>query len=168
MRFQFPLSFPSRADRTVLPAALAGVLVLVFGLQLIWTRIDPDLPPVMAVGAALSKVAVPKIVPATTSLAIFARPLFAPRQSAAVANGASPPMFGGAIVAGTVSIRGRTFAVIRQANGATSNMSIGGTLDGWRLVSLGQQAAVFVKGAVRREIEYGMQPTQGSEEPSSE
>lgn len=168
MRFQFPLSFPNRADRTVLPAALASALALAFGLQLIWTSSEPDLPPVMAVGAARSNAAIPRIAPTAPSSAILERPLFAPRQSAVVANGAPPPMFGGAMVAGTVSIRGRTFAVVRRPNGAVSNLSVGGSLGGWRLVSLSQQAAVFVKGAERREVAYGSQPTQASEEPTGE
>ena len=168
MRFQVPLSFPNRADRTVLPAALASLLALAFGLQLIWTSSEPDLPPVLAVGAARSNAAPPKIVPTATSPIVLERPLFAPRQSVSVANGALPSILGGAMVAGTVSIRGRTFAVIRRPNGTASNLSVGGSVAGWRLVSLGQQAAVFVKGAERREIAYGYQPTQASEEPSGQ
>lgn len=156
MRFRFPLSWPSRADGTLLPAVLAGLLVVGLVGQCVATGGTPDLPPVMAVGAARTRLRVPTVVPVSVARVIVDRPLFAPRQSVtSAADGNPPSILGGASVAGTMAIRGRTYAVVRRPDGTSANLSVGATLGGWRLVALGQQGATFVKGGDRRVVAYG-------------
>ncbi len=155
MTFRFPLSFPSRAEGTILPGVLASVLVIALVIQLVSADREPDLPPVLAIGASRVDFDMPAVPPVSTPPVIFDRPLFAPRQSlvAGPSNKALP--LGGALVAGTVAIRGRAFAVIRRANVTVSNIAIGGAVDGWRLIALRPEGAVFVKNNVRHQIAYG-------------
>ncbi|MFM9976613.1 MAG: hypothetical protein ACKVOP_01015 [Sphingomonadaceae bacterium] len=139
---------------------LAALLAMVFVLQLFLARADEDLPPVLAVSAARSNFIAPSVAPVAVPSGIFQRPLFAPRQSLAATGAvAAPPPLGGAVVAGTATIRRRTFAVVRRSDGSVANVAIGGVVSGWRLVALGQERAVFVKGGERLQIPYGAQPT---------
>ncbi len=150
------MSVPNRADDTILPAVLAGLLAVLLAVQLLLSGADPDLPPALAVSASRTKTTIPEMAPVVAARVIFDRPLFAPRQSltAALRTGAAS-MIGGALVAGTVSIRGRSFAVVRRANGDVMNLGIGGVIDGWRLVALQAGGAVFVKGKESRVLAYG-------------
>jgi hypothetical protein len=170
LTFQFPISLPNRADQTLLPGILTGVLVLTLVAQIMWLNPEPQLPPAMTVTAARFNFATPTAVQVPVSRAIFDRPLFAPRQSAVTAQNSGAPVLplGGAVVAGTVTVRGRTFAVVRRPNRTTRNMAIGSELDGWRLASFGQQSAVFAKGRERREITFGALPGQATAEPAAE
>ena len=165
MKFRYHLSLPSRADDTILPAVLAGALALMFGVQLWLSGSDPELPPALAVGASQANTAVPAMTPVGADRIIFDRPLFAPRQSLTAASQAGPAYaIGGAIVAGTVAIRGRSFAVVRRPNGVVTNLGIGGSIDGWRLVALPSDGAVFVKNKERRVIPYGAAAVPVAEE----
>lgn len=168
MKFRFPSSLPSRADGTLLPALLSGALAVALLAQLTWTAREPDLPAALHVSAPSARAEVPVISPVVASSEIFRRPLFAPRQSASVAaDGPPPPMLGGAVVAGTVSVRGRTFAVVRRPNGTSFNMAVGGRLYGWTLAALRDEGAIFVKGAARQTMAYGAQPvTEAAEIPT--
>lgn len=155
MKFRFPLSLPSRADGTFLPAGLASVLVLALAAQLLAAGDGPELPPAPAVGAARSNFQAPVYQRVGVPPAIFSRPLFGPRQPPTIGDGAPPPAIGGATVAGTMSVRGRTYAVIRRGNGAVINLRVGGSVEGWRLLSLGPSGAVFQKANDKRTIAYG-------------
>jgi len=160
LRYRFPLSSPRRADGTVLPAVLAALLALAFAAQLVWAGDEADLPPVLAVSAARANFAAPAVMPVAVPAVVFERPLFAPRQSltaTATATAAAPPALGGAVVAGTATIRGRTFAVVRRADGTVANVALGGRVGGWRLVALGQDGAVFVRSGERLQVAYGAQ-----------
>lgn len=67
---------------------------------------------------------------------------------------------GGATVAGTVSIRGRSYAVVQRPDGAIVRLAVGGRYEGWRLRSLSSAGAVFDKGAQRLPITFGVMPVQ--------
>lgn len=160
---------PNRADGTLLPALLAVALAATLLAQLGWTAREPELPPALPVSVPVSNFRVPTISPVAASGEIFRRPIFAPRQSASAASdGAPPPMLGGAVVAGTVSVRGRTFAVVRRPNGTSFNMAIGGRLNGWSLTALRDEGAIFVKGNTRQTMAYGAQPVTEATEPVTE
>jgi hypothetical protein len=166
LRYRFPLSLPRRADGTVLPAVMTALLAMVFAAQLFWASAEEDLPPVLAVSAARANFGVPAVAPVAVPQSIFERPLFAPRQSlalAAAAAAAAPPALGGAVVAGTATIRRQTTAVVRRPDGSVANIAIGGVVGGWRLVALGQEGAVFVKGRERLRVAYGAQAASSAE-----
>lgn len=165
MKFRFPLSLPNRADGTLLPGILVALLAAALGVQLWAANAEPDLPPVLAVGATRLVTAIPTIAPVKAARVIFDRPLFAPRQAMTAATGFGQPLvLGGASVAGMVSVRGRSYAVIRRANGEVSNLAIGGLVNGWRLVSLRADGAAFVKDSVRQDIAYGAAAIRPTEE----
>lgn len=164
MTSRFPLSFPRRAEGTVLPSVLASALAIALAIQFISVDREPDLPPVLAVGAGRADFAMPAVPPVNAASVIFDRPLFAPRQSLVASSGGQVLPLGGASVAGTVTIRGRAFAVVRRANGTVSNIAIGGVVGGWRLIALRPEGAVFVKNKVRRQIAYGATPLAATEE----
>jgi hypothetical protein len=168
LKFRFPLSFPRRAEDTILPGVLSGLLVITFGFQLVLAGADPELPPVLAVGSSRGNVTVPSAAPVRAAQGIFKKPLFAPRQSMTAGQTADAvaPM-GGASVAGTVTIRGRAVAVIRRPNGTVTNLSVGGTIDGWRLVSLQTDRAVFTKKGMKRDIAYGTSPAPVTDEDAA-
>ena len=169
MRFRFPLSLPNRAEGTLLPALLGAVLAATLIAQLMWAARAPELPAALPLPAPFARAQVPVIAPASASAEIFRRPIFAPRQSASLASaGAPPPMLGGAVVAGTVSVRGRTFAVVRRPNGTSFNMAVGSRLNGWSLVGLRAEGAIFVKGNAKQLMAYGAQPVTEAEEPVTE
>jgi len=117
----------------------------------------PPALPVSGAGAVATTIPNPR---APAARVVFDRPLFAPRQSPfAAANGGEAPVLGGAAVAGTVTLGRRNFAVVRRPDGAVSNLAIGGTISGWRLVALTAQGALFVKSGVRRIVAYGAAPS---------
>lgn len=164
MTFQFPSFFPRRADGTVLPSVLASLLAVTLAIQFVAADRAPELPPMLAVGANRVDLDVPAFAAVSAAPILFARPLFAPRQSLIAGSSSQTLPLGGASVAGTVAIRGRTFAVVRRANGTVSNIAIGSAVGGWRLIALRPEGAVFVKNNVRHQIAYGATPSAASEE----
>lgn len=169
MKFRFLLSLPSRNDGTVLPALLGTILAATLVMQLTWAAREPDLPLPLPATAPVTSNRVPIVSPVVASGEIFRRPLFAPRQSSSIASDIAPaPTLGGAVVAGTVSLRGRTYAVVRRSNGKSFNLPVGGQLNGWSLAALRDEGAVFVKGRARQTIAYGTQPTSEAAEPPAE
>lgn len=155
MKFRFPLSLPNRADATLVPGVLSGILVAMLGMQLWLANLAPEQPPVLPVNVKLANRTVPVLPQTAAPQAIFDRPLFAPRQSMNTAANASPQAaLGGAMVAGTVTIRGRSVAVVRRLDGSVANVGIGGVVGGWRLVALRAENAVFAKGSEQRLIPY--------------
>lgn len=167
MKSRLPISLPNRADGTILPGALAAALLAALFAQLAWADAAPELPPVLAVTQARSAVFQPTPSSAPVPSVILDRPLFAPRQSNVnAADAAPPPILGGMTVAGTVSVRGRTFAVLRRPNGRAINLPVGSSVAGWRLRAIGEASATFVRGGERREIAFGNQPAQAAEEPA--
>lgn len=147
---------PRRRRGTVLPAVLATALVIGAAIQL---ASPLGLEPSSSVPAPRPRIAA--IDPATVRLIeipaeIAARPLFAPRIApgdASADNQASA--LGGVTVAGSVSLRGRRYAVIRKTDGTFANLAVGAFVSGWRLVGLGAESARFSNGAERIEVPYG-------------
>ena len=157
LKLRSPISLPRRDDGTVLPAALAGLLLVGAALQLVWTG-TPDLPPEtvghvepVRLEVAMSPVAVPPV--------IAARPLFVPSRSGAGGTGAgasgdvSP--LGGVIVSGTLS-QGRAMrAFLKMPDGTVRSIGIGGDVSGWRLTALTPEAARFTRSGDSLTVPYG-------------
>ena len=140
---------PSRDNRTLLPALLAAVLVLMIALQFA-LPVDDELAsdarrvvPSDGVDAAIGRV-VPDPV-------ILRSALFSPSRSSA-ANGAATvgkgPL-GGAAVVGAVRVAGRARAVIQQSDGTAISVAVGGRYQGWTLISLSSTAALFLRDGER-------------------
>lgn len=148
----------------MLPSILASLLAIGIAIQLVSAKREPDLPPVLAISTNRVSFDMPAVAPVSVAPVIFARPLFAPRQSLIAGPSAQTLPLGGALVAGMVAVRGRAFAVVRRANGTVSNIPIGGAVDGWRLVALNPESGVFVKNNVRQQIAYGATPMAARED----
>lgn len=136
---------PNRDDRTLLPALLAGMLVLMLALQFALPAVD-ELPadagrvvPVRGVDAAIARV-IPD--PAITRNA-----LFSPTRGGA-ANGAGddgPGPMGGATLAGIVKVGNRARAVVQQSDGTVVSVAVGGRYQAWTLVALSPTTAKFAR-----------------------
>lgn len=174
MKLRFRLVPPSRADRTLLPAALVVVLAVAAGVQLLVTD-AVELPPIgpIGVGAPVPPVRDPDArgVPGV----ILSRPLFAPPAGGGgggegeAAAPADP--LGGAAIVGTVGVGVARYAVVQQGR-ATRRVFVGGTVAGWRLLALGPDGALLGRGRERLRRAYGaaIEGTGGAsqDEPSAE
>jgi hypothetical protein len=65
---------------------------------------------------------------------------------------------GGAVLAGTVSIKGRSYAVVQRPDGGISRLAVGARYAGWRLQSLSSTGGVFAQGKQRISMTFGMAP----------
>lgn len=173
MTLRFRLVPPSRADRTLLPAALVAVLAFAALVQLVATD-AVDLPSVgpIGVGAPLPPVREPD--PRGVPGAILSRAIFAPHRAAATSGdggGDSAPAdpLGGATILGSVGVGRARYAMVQQ-DGAIRRVGIGGTIAGWRLVGLGQEGALLVRGRerLRRSFGAGGATTRGNGGSSSD
>jgi hypothetical protein len=164
LKLRFPPAPPSRADRTLLPAALVAVLAFAAVLQLLVTD-AVELPPAgpIGVGAPLPPVREPDVrgVPGV----ILSRPLFAPPASGGAASegdeAAPADPLGGAAILGTIGIGRARYAMVRQA-GAVRRVTIGGSIAGWRVLALGDEGAVLGRGAERLRRGYGAGAATGN------
>lgn len=130
--------------------ALAGLAVLALPPLMLGVRSVPDEP------ARLVRAGKPPTAPPAPPLdAAFERPLFvasAPvpvaEPDAAAADGFDRPEL--------VGIAGRlnrdAVALVRSADGGTRTLSVGDSVDGWRLESLAIDAALFVRGGERARV----------------
>ena len=165
MKYRFPFSPPNRADRTRLPALLVAVLAMAAIVQLLGARNDP-LPVGLPAVQTARNFDLPVVRPITAAAIITGRPLFAPRQMsiATAAAVTAPAVLGGATVVGSISVRGRSYAVIRRADRSTVNLPVGGFEKGWRLVAIGSDSATFTKGEERRALDFGAAQATGEPE----
>lgn len=154
MTFRFPLSAPRREDATILPAILAGLLVLMLASQLAFPS-DIASQPVLASSRA-TRIAGVDAAPIRAADIIVARNLFAPGRSQTGALGKVPgTALGGAVVAGTVGSGARMRAVVMQPGGTLVFVGVGGLLNDWRLDRLRPDRAVFRRGADKLEMPFG-------------
>ncbi|MGI4879044.1 MAG: hypothetical protein ACRYG4_16330 [Janthinobacterium lividum] len=136
---------PRRADRTLVPAVLAGVLVAMVGLQFVVP------PPVDLPDAG---VAVPLRLPALRPAAIAVDPvivehaLFTPdrRGDMAGAGTGGAGAFGESVAIGVVVARGVARAFLQSPDGLVTAVSPGGSYRGWRLARIGAAGVVFTRG----------------------
>jgi hypothetical protein len=153
-KYRFRSLAPQRSDRSVLPAALAGVLALMVVVQLVFAGPVP-LPSGVAVPARSSDYAAPPVRQSIADAAILAHPLFAPRQApSAGGDAAAPRLIEGAQVAGTVAIRGSRRIVVRRADGKIVNLAQGQEIGSWRLVDIGDSSATFTRNGQRVAMAY--------------
>lgn len=81
-------------------------------------------------------------------------PIFSPERTARANEAATSPL-GGAAVAGSISIRGRGFAVMQLPGGRIVHLPVGGSYAGMRLTALGPDNALFLAGGKRIAVPFG-------------
>jgi hypothetical protein len=145
LKFQAPLSRPSRADRTLLPAVLSALLALMVALQFALPAANPLL-------SEAGRLVQPRLAAQVAGIAvadpvILQRALFAPGRGGGKAAGVGP--LDGAAFVGIVRGRGFARAVLQRPDGQAASIPVGGGYRGWRLVALGQERAVFIRDGVR-------------------
>ncbi len=175
MKLRSPLLLPTRANRALLPAVLAALLALAGGLQLALTGGDTELPEPGWLGGG-ARTSLPQFGIGGIPAPLRDITMFDPVRSAAAAPGgaAAAPTgpLGGAAVAGSISVRGRTYAIIQLPSGKSGRLPIGGRIGGLRLIALEPDSAVFQAGGKRIRMPYGtanitpVAPAGDSEEES--
>ncbi len=98
------------------------------------------------------------------------RPVFDPSRTAQAKSDAAVDLpLGGAVVAGVVTVRGRSHVIVQPAQGSPVKLAVGGYFRGWRLRSISADGAQFVKGGTPLRVALGGTPAQPQpEEPSEE
>ena len=142
---------PSRDDRTLLPALLAGVLVLMIALQFALPAAD-KLPgdarrvvPLRGVDAVISRV-IPDPV-------IMRNALFSPSRGGAASGGGTGPL-GGATLVGMVRVGNRARAIVQRGDGTAVSVAVGGRYQDWTLVALSTKTARFVRDGERLTLDF--------------
>lgn len=173
LKFQFLSALPRRADRTLLPAVLAGGLTVALFVQIVLPT-APEMSSPLPLGAGMARFAAPPVAGSGSPADIMARPLFAPRQSmdGSGEGGGAAPVLGGASIAGTISAGGRMRAVVRRPDGEIYNIPVGAMISGWRLIGLGSGSARLRKDSQTIDLPFGAQaltpPTDAEEEEENE
>jgi hypothetical protein len=169
LKLRSPISLPRPDDGTLLPAALAGLLLLAVALQLLWTG-EPDLPQ-ERVGRILSSRQTVMIARTGIPPVILDKPLFSPARGGfggGAGDAAQASALGGAVVAGTVT-RGRARrAFLRLPDGSVRALAIGQDFDGWRLAGLTDDAARFVRAGETITMAFGASAPVVSEDAGDE
>jgi hypothetical protein len=142
---KFPVPIPRRADRTLLPATLAALLVLSFVLQLL-SPVRLALPEVGIVGPF-------RLLPTKSGVVvvddeILARPLFNPtrREGAEPGVAQSGGPLEGARAVGVITARGVSRVFLQSPDGRVTTLGLGGRYRGWRLVRASGGQLVFNRG----------------------
>ncbi len=166
LKLQFPLSPPSRADGSLLPACCAAFLAALAALQLALTGAAEVPAPGWAGGgvrAGLPPIAVPAPDPVLRETTIFSPA----RTATATRDAVSSPLAGTAI-AGSIAVRGRSYAVVQRPDGRVARVGLGGMIAGYRLVALEPDGAILSNAGKRIRVVYGAAPVLPSPEAPAE
>jgi len=133
---------------------VAGAAVLAVGVPYFVLRSPAkvDLPPIAQ--QATTRV---KFTPASDLSIALSAPLFAPGRTPVAEDGAQGPDVPAALPAPTLVgliSRGRVIgiALVKQADGTTTNIAPGQSVDGWQLVSVSRSNATFSRGSERATV----------------
>lgn len=159
MKFLLSLAKPTRANHALAPALCATALALGILLQLALT-VDVEMSDESASGGR-TRAEMPPITGQFAPPILLERPVFSPGRTAKNATDqAIHAPLGGATVAGTVSVKGRSHAVIQRPDGVIVRLAVGGRYAGWRLRSLSSTGAIFDQGGQRLSMTFGVAPAQ--------
>jgi len=145
---------PSRDDRTLLPALLAALLVLMMAIQFA-LPVAEELPsdarrvvPSGSVEAVVGRVVADPV--------IVRNALFSPSRgsAASAAAGVGNGPLGGATVVGMVRVGKVARAIIQQADGMAVSVAVGGVYRGWTLVALSTTRARFLRDGERLAMDF--------------
>lgn len=162
MKLPYPLPLPRREDGSLFPALLAVLLAALLLAQMM--IVDPVVLPEPALATARPAMVKPFVVDSAVAQKLIVQSdVFSPTRSAGAGAGASAggPL-GGVMVAGSVSVAGRSYAMVVAPGGRISRMAPGGTINGWRLMRLDAGGAHFQRGSERIDLPYGGQAPQAT------
>jgi hypothetical protein len=163
LKLRFPLTRPTRANRALIPAVCATALVAMLGLQLALTK-GIELPEAGWSGGGVRS-QLPNVAGQFVPPILKQQSIFSPSRTAQAGTGTAVALpLNGAIVAGMVSVRGRSYAVVQQPGGTIVRLPVGARYAGWRLRSLSTYGAVFEQGSTRLPLTFGALPAQPSAE----
>ena len=154
----FPLARPRRNEGTILPAALAALLLALMALQFALVRADRTALEPNGVAFAGASAPPPDVEPAVVQPAIQARPIFSPALAAVgsgTGGGASADPLAGATVAGAWSVGRRAYLVLRLPNGLSRTLATGQSASGWRLTAITATGARFVQAGKSILVPFG-------------
>jgi hypothetical protein len=117
---------------------VAAMFAVAMPVLLLW----PDSRSTAPVPAAAERAVIPPPVPAIA--AIYERPVFAVAEGGEEAPADAPALVG---IAGRLNKD--AVAMVRLADGSARSLSVGESVDGWRLESLAIDAAFFTRGRER-------------------
>ncbi|WP_375287651.1 hypothetical protein [Sphingomonas sp.] len=143
---------PSRADGTLLPAMLAGVLLLVLLTQFVLTDTVP-LPEGGPIGAGALMPRLSDPSPRGVPAAVLGRPIFAPTDDVVSEDGdeaGESNVLGGAAIVGSIGV-GRARVAVVTEGGRIRRVGVGGSIAGWRLAAITQEGVVLTRGGERLE-----------------
>ncbi len=159
LKLLYPIPLPTRANRAFLPATCALALAVLSGLQFALTS-GNEVPSTMAIGGG-ARANLPLISAGAVPGVLTDHPIFAPARTAGAAKAAGTAMpLKGAQVAGTITVQGRTYAVVQEIGGRIIRLPVGGHYAGWQLTALTSQAAMFRQGSARLPVTFGTTPVQ--------
>ncbi len=155
MTSRFP-SLPALDREAALPAALALLLALGIGLQLLIGSDEAPVPQTVGI-AGLARQPVPPVPPARVPPGLLTRALFLPAADAGtVQPGASAPSMSiGAVVAGSVARRGRRAAVLVLPDGGSRYLVPGQSFNGWQLLAISETGARFRRDGREMSLSFG-------------
>lgn len=166
MKSPFHFAPPNRADATLLPAALAALLGGMAVVQLALT--DPvDLPATGPIGGGGMQAALADPGSRGVPPALAGRALFSPAAlpGAAGAQASADPL-GAAAILGVVGV-GRARYLIVEQGGATRRVAVGGSIAGWRVIGVSENAALLAHGRERLTRPFGAGGAAGNSQPES-
>jgi hypothetical protein len=142
------------------PALCAGGLVLCLALQLALTG-GVEMPEEVE-SAGQARAALPSISGQFVPSILLENSIFSPGRTAngAAGDNAQAPL-GGAVVAGAVSVRGRSYVIMQAPDGRVVRLAIGSVYKGWRLRALTGDGAVFDQGSQKLNLNFGAGAIQG-------
>ncbi len=142
------------------PALCSLALTVLVAVQLALSGPAP-LPEAAAVGSAV-RIAMPEAGPLPVDPVLRAAPLFSPARTMAAARGDGDGAQTAWQLAGSVTVRGRGYAVMLDPAGRVVRVPVGGSAGGMRLLSLSDGGAVFRRGGQRVVMGFGaaMAPRQ--------
>jgi hypothetical protein len=170
LTLQFRSFLPQRDSGTVLPAALAALLLVGIPLQLAF-GVDTMTPPASPGTVRVARAAPPAVAAVVAPANILDRNIFVPPILKPGGTAAANAALGGVTIAGSVAVRGRRLAMVVRPGGRMAYLAPGATLDGWVLAAIDADAARFRKDGKTLAIPYGAPvavPAAETEEPQDQ
>ncbi len=152
MRLAFLSALPPLDKTARLPIALAALLLAALAFQFLGSS-AVELPEAGPVGGLLQSPArIKDVRPASGAPAIVARSMFAPVVSSD-AKGADPNL--GVVIAGSIRIGGKQFAVVQGPSGQSSTVRVGGQIGNWSLRAIRENGAVLTRNQEQVIVPFG-------------
>ena len=139
----------------MLPAVLVGLLLLLAMLQFSLAG-SVSLPPQgEAIGRIAARYAAPHVAIVVVPQVIMDQPIFSPSRTMGGGAAQEADPLQGAVVAGAISVHGRSRVLLRRPDGLPISIAPGGKYGGWQLVGETHEGARFRRDRETIVIPYG-------------